>query len=529
MPDRTFLAPAAVAGALLSICIIAGPGVTTASADNLCILGICPLATPAPAPPPPPPPAPAPAHAPAPPPAPKPTPAIVNPPQLGQAAMAPITVDVNALLANADEIAHNPIATQRPDLVHFRPPSSATEASADNPDAGPGDRIVDPATLLIVAVVVALVLALASRRAVRRRFTTRGLRRSLAIAPLLGAAQAAMLVYAVTGHSAHVKIPNVQSEASVPASAGAMLSALRTHSVSVPVGAASRTWGSLVTIESALVAQQDSLANDEQSIAAVTPQLNGAATAAGFARRPGSMGVLESVLRHAVTDHQTVAASFNDSLAKEYNFFVSAAQSPQAVTELKSVVQHTPPDVENAVITDLNLVATQLQQETEIAAASGTNELLPQLLTGSGLTFHAPVNGYIAQPFGPTAFSLEPPVTYGGVFYPHFHTGLDIDAPFDTPVLAAAGGVVILATSSIDTAGHLAGYGNYVVIGHGGGFMTLYGHLDRLLVSPGQIVQQGQEIGLLGSTGWSTGPHVHFEIRKNGAYTDPYPYVAGTL
>ena len=117
-------------------------------------------------------------------------------------------------------------------------------------------------------------------------------------------------------------------------------------------------------------------------------------------------------------------------------------------------------------------------------------------------------------------------MTYGGVFYPHFHTGLDIAAPLDTPVSAAADGTVLLATSSVDAEGHLTGYGNYVVIGHGAGFITVYGHLDKLLVTPGQAVQQGQVIGLMGSTGWSTGPHVHFEIRSDGVYVDPAPFLA---
>jgi murein DD-endopeptidase MepM/ murein hydrolase activator NlpD len=439
-------------------------------------------------------------------------------------------VDVNALLATqAEQIASNPITTQRPDLVHFRPPASLTaDDASDLPGATGGGHSINVLPAAIAAGTVALILALTSIALVRNRKTTSGLRKSLAAAPLLGALQAGLIAVVVTGHGG-AAIPGPATEPVASPTAGTMLSALRTHSVSVPVGTGSRTWGSLVSIESALTSQQDHLVTDEQTIAAVTPQLNAVATAAGFARRPGEMGVLQNALRSAIADHQAEAASYTASLQNEYNFFVSTAQSPQAATELKSVAQHTPPDVANAVVTDLNLVATQLQQEAQIAAASGTNSGLPQLLTGTGLHFRAPVGGYESQPFGPTAFALEPPITYNGVFYPHFHTGIDLAAPMDTPVQAAASGVVILATSSVDTTGHLAGYGNYVVIGHGGGFMTLYGHLDKLLVSPGETVQQGQTIGLLGSTGWSTGPHVHFEIRKNGVYTDPAPYIAGDL
>jgi murein DD-endopeptidase MepM/ murein hydrolase activator NlpD len=440
-----------------------------------------------------------------------------------------ITVDPNALLATqVQAIQANPVSTQRPDLVHFRPLRGAAdtaEGAGGVSGRGPGGGMLAPA---IAVVVVTVLLAATSLVLRRRRRLPHGLRRALTVAPLFGAAQAAVIAFAVAGHgvapAAHA--PLAPTVASTP---GTVLSALRAHSVSLPAGSASRTWSSLVSIESDLTWQHDSLVADEQAINAITPQLGTLATGRGFARRPGAMGVLQTVLRQAVANHEAVLSAYNASLQHEYNFFVDAAQSPQAATELRTVAQHTPPDVQTAVATDLNLVQTQLQQEAQIAAAQASNPTLPQLLNGSALKFHAPVGGVVSQPFGPTSFALEPPITYGGVFYPHFHTGLDIAAPLDTPVHAAAGGVVVLATSSVDTLGHLAGYGNYVVISHGSGFMTLYGHLDRLLVNPGQTVQPGQTIGLLGSTGWSTGPHVHFEIRKNGTYVDPVPYIADDL
>lgn len=118
----------------------------------------------------------------------------------------------------------------------------------------------------------------------------------------------------------------------------------------------------------------------------------------------------------------------------------------------------------------------------------------------------------------------------GNVTYPHFHTGLDIAATRDTPVGAAAAGVVALAGSETDGYGHLVGFGNYVVIAHSGGLATLYGHLDRILVTSGQAVQQGQPIGLEGSSGNSTGPHLHFEARYDGSPVNPYDYlVPGAL
>ncbi len=84
---------------------------------------------------------------------------------------------------------------------------------------------------------------------------------------------------------------------------------------------------------------------------------------------------------------------------------------------------------------------------------------------------------------------------------------------------------MILAGSSVDGAGHLVGYGNYVVIQHPGGLVTLYGHLDRILVARGQQVVAGQPVGQEGSTGWSTGPHLHFEVRRDGQVVDPLQYL----
>jgi len=121
----------------------------------------------------------------------------------------------------------------------------------------------------------------------------------------------------------------------------------------------------------------------------------------------------------------------------------------------------------------------------------------------------------ISQAFGPSALWFEP--AYGG--YPHFHTGIDLIEPFGSPVYAADDGIVALVGSSS------SGYGNYVVIAHSGGLDTLYGHLSTALVKPGQLVVQGQPIGLEGSSGNSTGPHVHFELRINQTPINPAPYL----
>ena len=91
----------------------------------------------------------------------------------------------------------------------------------------------------------------------------------------------------------------------------------------------------------------------------------------------------------------------------------------------------------------------------------------------------------------------------------HGHNGIDLGAPVGTQVLASGDGRVILAKSG----GYNGGYGNYVAIAHPNGTQTLYGHLSAIFVVQGQSVAQGETIGKVGSTGRSTGPHLHFEVR----------------
>lgn len=119
---------------------------------------------------------------------------------------------------------------------------------------------------------------------------------------------------------------------------------------------------------------------------------------------------------------------------------------------------------------------------------------------------------YITSPFGPRSHPIY------GQLKPH--TGVDIGAQYGTAVTAAASGTVTLAVLDFGS----VGYGTYVAIYHSNGSTTLYAHMSALCVSPGQYVEQGQVIGYVGSTGASTGPHIHFEIRINGACVDPMQY-----
>jgi murein DD-endopeptidase MepM/ murein hydrolase activator NlpD len=128
--------------------------------------------------------------------------------------------------------------------------------------------------------------------------------------------------------------------------------------------------------------------------------------------------------------------------------------------------------------------------------------------------FATPVPGAIrTQGFGCTDFQLEPvnPDCPGG----HFHAGLDLGAPQGTPVRAAGSGLVQAVRWDP------YGYGLYLVIDHGHGLTTLYGHLWQVAVVPGEPVFRGYQVGQVGSTGNSTGAHLHFEVRTDGRPADP--------
>jgi murein DD-endopeptidase MepM/ murein hydrolase activator NlpD len=133
-------------------------------------------------------------------------------------------------------------------------------------------------------------------------------------------------------------------------------------------------------------------------------------------------------------------------------------------------------------------------------------------VTFEAIGFRAPVQGRVSSRFGWRALSVN-----GN----HFHAGVDLAVPLGTPVHAARDGVVVKA-------GWGGTYGNVVYLDHGDGTQTRYAHLSRIDVQVGERLRQGDVLGLAGSTGASTGPHVHFELRFDGRAVDPLEYLPGT-
>jgi murein DD-endopeptidase MepM/ murein hydrolase activator NlpD len=165
----------------------------------------------------------------------------------------------------------------------------------------------------------------------------------------------------------------------------------------------------------------------------------------------------------------------------------------------------------NKIVSERKAYETALDEEEAEARRlesfiRGQQKRGPSTSQATAKSMTWPVRGEITSDFG---WRVHP------IFKTRrFHSGLDLAVPYGTPVAAAAGGTVILS-------GWVGGYGKTVIIDHGGGISSLYGHNSTLLVQEGSVVRSGQIISKVGTTGFSTGPHVHFEVRKNGEAVDP--------
>lgn len=161
---------------------------------------------------------------------------------------------------------------------------------------------------------------------------------------------------------------------------------------------------------------------------------------------------------------------------------------------------------QNATIAALEAKIEQAERES----VSGNETTQTPVYSGGGFCWPAPSYTRISDDYG---YRIHPTL---GV--EQFHNGVDMAAPTGSPILAAQSGTVIAASYS-------STMGNYIMINHGGGLYTIYMHASALYVSAGQSVSKGQKIGAVGSTGRSTGPHLHFSVRQNGNYVNPWNFL----
>ncbi|MGD9568004.1 MAG: murein hydrolase activator EnvC [Sedimentibacter sp.] len=193
-----------------------------------------------------------------------------------------------------------------------------------------------------------------------------------------------------------------------------------------------------------------------------------------------------------------LTAVINNLNAKQNEVMVASRSKEVYMSSLKS-------NIKEIQRQEAAMEAQSAQIEKDILAAQRAVEY-----AGGEMTWPVPGQYRVTSNFGGRA----DPIT--GVWTSH--GGTDIAAPYATPIVSANDGVVIYA-------GWHYSYGNYVIVDHGGGIATLYGHSSKLLVSKGQAVSRGEKIALVGSTGYSTGNHLHFEVRINGVRTQPMDYL----
>jgi murein DD-endopeptidase MepM/ murein hydrolase activator NlpD len=176
----------------------------------------------------------------------------------------------------------------------------------------------------------------------------------------------------------------------------------------------------------------------------------------------------------------------------------------------------------DGLIDEATIQALETQRASDVIAAR-------QLVTDGAVvptpaSWQLPLLGEDTQDFGPTSYYYEPALTYGGVYYQHFHTGTDIATAWGTPILAPARGLVVFASTMGDGA-------EVVVLAHDSGLVSMYAHLDNRVfpvpVKVGDTVEAGERIGSVGLTGMTTGAHLHWSVWRNGELIDPLSMIRG--
>lgn len=222
-----------------------------------------------------------------------------------------------------------------------------------------------------------------------------------------------------------------------------------------------------------------------------------------------------SSLNALKSEEEGVKTLLEEQQTQQQSIYAELEKDEAAIKETIAAMQATSDEIGKKI------AALQAEEEAKKAAAAAAANQANGAVTTTGTsdyTVTAAGSGVWPAPDSHTITS-----NYGGRSYPldgsyNYHLGTDIGASYGTPVVAYQSGTVLIAS-------YHWSYGNYVVVDHGNGLSTLYAHMSALTVSAGQTVTAGQQVGQVGSTGSSTGPHLHFEVRINGSNVDPAPYL----
>ncbi len=221
---------------------------------------------------------------------------------------------------------------------------------------------------------------------------------------------------------------------------------------------------------------------------------------------------------YAITDNQEEKA-YVASFEEAENITNKLKEKESSNIENISIIEKYETEIKDLVTSDVAISKLYVEKPKVVQVASkktnkyqSTGSVNTALTTSSakaslGITLIRPVSGIITSRFGA-----------GSSIRRSSHTGLDIATSTGTPIVAAASGTVTFS-------GYKGSYGNLLVISHGNGVQTYYGHCSKLYVSAGATVSQGQTVAAVGSTGNSTGPHLHLEVRLNGVAYNPQNYV----
>ncbi|TMC49196.1 MAG: hypothetical protein E6J14_08990 [Chloroflexi bacterium] len=230
-------------------------------------------------------------------------------------------------------------------------------------------------------------------------------------------------------------------------------------------------------------------------------------------------GTQQSVLDRVQREEAEVIAAVNDITAqkqRQQQLLKDLEQQQQQLQDQRSQRQTLVGQLAALVAQDQQRLADAERAVKELQAEITKLQAEEASLHAGSGHFVWPESGPISQGFGCTSYPFEP-------YDPncrtrHFHTGIDIAADFGTEVHAGDAGIA-------HTYASVYGYGNHIIILHGNGWVTVYGHLAWFAVGDGQSVGRGQVIGYEGSTGNSSGPHLHFEVRLNDTPVDPLRYL----